>query len=441
MFHCLFFPVKKNNEIVQQKPDEKKELKKCGCDANAYDAPPDEVIHLRNAQTKQEATFERRGTNYILGGDMIFTPEQFAIMKEEIESPVKVSEPRSRNFDPSKLFPANKAITQKIISITGKDPFQKPAFSHARTFTDRAVKLWPNRTVPYIINAGIPSWQAIIINSAMAHWQTNTNITFVPRTNEADYVEFVPNNFVCASNVGRIGGRQEVLVVQACDFIGLTHEIGHTLGLFHEHQRADRDEFITVHTQNIHPDRIHNFTIYGGESGFQIGTLDFNSIMLYPSNAFPASPGLLTMTQNPNNTFFDPAPTGLSQGDIETYNYMYNPFFISIREVLSIDASDFGPDYYSWHREGLLYADFYADAARTVPFTLTNRVKLRVGNWSSNYPGDPGSYNEFDVILQPGMTTQLLGDYKDLVYNDRGNFIVDEKRGAGVFAGVGYIHQ
>ena len=31
----------------------------------------------------------------------------------------------------------------------------------------------------------------------------------------------------------------------------LAHEIGHALGLVHEHQRPDRDEFITINNENV----------------------------------------------------------------------------------------------------------------------------------------------------------------------------------------------
>ncbi len=34
------------------------------------------------------------------------------------------------------------------------------------------------------------------------------------------------------------------------------HETYHFLGFFHEHERPDRDLFVTVHEQNIEPGRV-----------------------------------------------------------------------------------------------------------------------------------------------------------------------------------------
>ena len=31
----------------------------------------------------------------------------------------------------------------------------------------------------------------------------------------------------------------------------VVHEIGHTIGFIHEHARPDRDEFVTIHSENV----------------------------------------------------------------------------------------------------------------------------------------------------------------------------------------------
>lgn len=65
----------------------------------------------------------------------------------------------------------------------------------------------------------------------------------------------------------------------------VSHEIGHALGLWHHHQRYDRDEFIVVLWDQIRDDRIDNF--------FRCATLDqcdnhnvpydYGSVMHYPA--------------------------------------------------------------------------------------------------------------------------------------------------------------
>ena len=58
----------------------------------------------------------------------------------------------------------------------------------------------------------------------------------------------------CASRVGRLGGKQEILIgsVDAkCKVGNLIHELGHTLGFFHEHSRPDRDNYVSVAWQHV----------------------------------------------------------------------------------------------------------------------------------------------------------------------------------------------
>ncbi len=60
-------------------------------------------------------------------------------------------------------------------------------------------------------------------------------------------------NFRCYSYVGRQGGRQRISLENgACDVKGIAiHEMLHALGFFHEHNRSDRDDFITIVWKNV----------------------------------------------------------------------------------------------------------------------------------------------------------------------------------------------
>ncbi|KAJ1346463.1 Astacin (Peptidase M12A) [Parelaphostrongylus tenuis] len=56
----------------------------------------------------------------------------------------------------------------------------------------------------------------------------------------------------CFSYIGRIGGEQGLSLGDRCDMVGIaTHEAGHALGFFHTQSRHDRDDFITLYTQNF----------------------------------------------------------------------------------------------------------------------------------------------------------------------------------------------
>jgi hypothetical protein len=39
----------------------------------------------------------------------------------------------------------------------------------------------------------------------------------------------------------------------------VVHELVHTIGLMHEHQRPDRDEYISLNTNNIDPESVGHF--------------------------------------------------------------------------------------------------------------------------------------------------------------------------------------
>lgn len=117
-------------------------------------------------------------------------------------------------------------------------------------------KLWPGGVVPYVIDGELPPGAAESVRAAIAEWNARTVISLVPRTAEPDFVRFVPSG-ECRSHLGRIGGEQEVWSGRdgdGCGPAGMAHEIGHAVGLDHEHQRADRDERLMVGRRDLHGD-------------------------------------------------------------------------------------------------------------------------------------------------------------------------------------------
>lgn len=183
--------------------------------------------------------------------------------------------------------------------------------------TNQADRVWPDCVVPWRFAAGVPPALRGVINNAITTWQTSSPCRFPARAGQRDYVTFVMNtdaNGASSSPVGRLGGEQEISINQGVtNQFTVVHEIGHTLGLFHEQTRHDRDTFVTVQWANIASGAKHNFEI--DKDSQDLGLYNFNSVMHYPPTAFSNPKGAITLMANTAGVTFGQR-SSLDPGDV-----------------------------------------------------------------------------------------------------------------------------
>lgn len=96
--------------------------------------------------------------------------------------------------------------------------------------------------------------QIELIKEAMQEYHEKTCLRFRPyKDTDDDYVTIQAKKSGCWSLVGRHGHGQ-VLNLQnpGCVHHGVVvHELMHALGFYHQQSAADRDEWVTIHWENI----------------------------------------------------------------------------------------------------------------------------------------------------------------------------------------------
>jgi hypothetical protein len=206
---------------------------------------------------------------------------------------------------------------------------------HSRT----GISQWPGGIMPYEFDANVTASQQAAARAAMDELSAVANLTFVPRTTESDRVYFFASSTSNNSFLGRIGGSQTINIFNWNFRFIICHELMHALGIRHEHQRSDRDQFVVINnavltagtcSSNCSSTSCQNTNFGLSSNSWLLGLYDFDSVMHYGPTAFGC--GSTTITRQPSppaGTFLDdPAlsmgqRTRLSPGDVASLQIMY----------------------------------------------------------------------------------------------------------------------
>lgn len=186
-------------------------------------------------------------------------------------------------------------------------------------------QLWPKAAgvykVPYVHTGSSANEAAAIaeFNSTFAGL-----IQFVPRSSQTNYVNIIVDSGGSGeghSNVGVAGGEQTLECGSGCTVATWLHEMGHTVGLLHEHQRPDRAKYIRLTTANADlPNVPGNFTLFTFD--YQtMGLYDYASVMHYGAFDFSKA-GLPVLESIPAGIPLS-NESGYSAGDIDQVKRLY----------------------------------------------------------------------------------------------------------------------
>ena len=282
-------------------------------------------------------------------------------------------------------------------------------------------KYWPDGKVYYSISNDFGSDFAVL--QAMDMISDVAEIEFIRRTNQPNYIYFVPSpqdNPTNSSYIGMQGGGQNITIYNRNIAGVIAHEIMHALGVYHEMSRSDRDDYITINWDNIATKYSYNFEQYS--LGFDIGYFDFNSIMMYSSPDFLKDniEGYSFTRKNGQPIYGQRAY--LSETDQLSLRFIYGPLYYKI-DIDTDVYQDSGLDYESYNESTTHLFTFYQDANCTTPITLHEDRLIKATVTTTHSTGSGSSTPNVDnvyLVIPAGTTTYTYNEDRYYYNIDRG---------------------
>lgn len=247
---------------------------------------------------KSGIVVEKRGDDYIFGGDMLLFPSQLKSLDEKGHL---MGDNTSSTDNPDTSIHPVFNIPMSVLNGQGKSS-QKNLGMNADPY-----RLWAMVRFTYgpsILNNPNKNFYQARIRQALQHIQEQTNVRFYNATGQPTVdptwgfaYPYIEINYIgsasasSSSHIGRnpAGGKQELKLADFAfptwdptDVSTIVHELGHAIGMMHEQNRPDRDNHVNINNANL---------TNQGKSQFQkvttnysyFGAYDFASIMGYDS--------------------------------------------------------------------------------------------------------------------------------------------------------------
>ncbi len=206
--------------------------------------------------------------------------------------------------------------------------------------TSRAIGRAPEEAmiwsmVRYVIDPSLAFIQRYHLRDAIRNIENCTNVRFYNATGQPTvdsiygfaypYVNVKDNpesEYDSYSSVGRLGGKQDLVLGCNASYAAVLHELCHACGMYHEHSRPDRDNYVSIYPSNMRAGASQNFQKITGRY-YTKGGFDYNSLMLYDSQKFSVE-NKPTITKKDGSLI--PEKDCLSEKDRAWLNYFYIPF-------------------------------------------------------------------------------------------------------------------
>ncbi|PVI00150.1 zincin [Periconia macrospinosa] len=151
-------------------------------------------------------------------------------------------------------------------------------------------KKWPGGIVYYKWDTNLPATHKNYFLAGAAEW-TN-RLPFLQFKEDPNNLSGIARTVKAASGnrspIGCCGG--DIELCPSCNPRSARHEIGHTLGLYHEHQRPDRGTYVNFvcNASPCSPIVTANLAALSGTGLNWAGSYDLNSLMHYGDGCIPA---------------------------------------------------------------------------------------------------------------------------------------------------------